>query len=169
MFGFLQRSDSDQVVVRSGLIEIHFQIVGCELRQNVAIFELDGTVVLEVYDDGAVQFTARRNAKIFGEFRCRANSLQGNDLGAVRMAPAAYLVGDAADFEGMGVRVLIGDEAADPGDAHQNAFIAQFAQRPVGGHARHAKGFDDVVFGRHTRRSAPLSGTDIVEDMPLHL
>src|SRR6202048_1918591 len=48
VFGFLQRSDFDQVVVRRGLIEIHFQIVGRELGQNVAAFELNGTIVLEV-------------------------------------------------------------------------------------------------------------------------
>src|SRR6202021_2477710 len=130
---------------------------------------LDGTGVLEVHDDGAVQFTALRNAEIFGEFPDRADPFQRNYLGAVHMASAADFIGDAADFEGMRMHVLIGDEASHPGNAHQNSLIAQFAQRAVRGHARHAKGFDDVVFRRNTRRCAPLAGTDIVENMPLYL
>jgi len=157
MFGFLQRRDFHQVVVRSGLIEIHLQIVGCELRQNIAFLQLDRPIVFEVYDDGAVQFAARCDAEIFGKVCDRANSLERNNLGAVRVAAAAYLVGDAADLERVCVGVLIGNEAADSGNAHQHAFIAQLAQRPIGGHARHAEGLHDVVLGRHAHRCAPFA------------
>src|ERR1700676_136216 len=76
VFGFLQRRDFDQVVGGSGLIEIHFQVVGRELRQYVTVFELDGTIILEVHDDRAKQFAARRDAEILGEVRYGAHPLQ---------------------------------------------------------------------------------------------
>src|ERR1700733_14646605 len=157
MLGLLQRCDFDQVVVGSGLVEIHFQIVGRELGKNVAVFELDGPVVFEVHDDRAVQLAAGCDAEILREICDGANALEGHDFGAVHMAPAADLVGDAADFERMRVCLPVGDEAADSGDAHQNAFVAQFAQGPIGRHARHAEGFYDVVFGRYPRRGSPLA------------
>jgi len=51
------------------------------------------------------------------------------------MSSAPYLVGDTADFEGMSMRMLIGDETADSGNAYQDAFVALFTQSPVGSHA----------------------------------
>ena len=74
---------------------------------------------------------------------------------AMHVPALANLVRDAADLQRMGARVAVGDEAADPGDANQNALVAQFAQRTVGRHARHAEGFHDLVLGRHPRIDVP--------------
>src|SRR6202046_4686099 len=169
MFRLLQGRNLDQIVVRCGAAEIHVQVIGRELRQNVAILELDGAVILEVHDQRAIQLTAGRNTKILREVCDGAYSFQRNDLGAVHVAALADLIGDAAYFQRMRACVAVGDEASDPSNTHQYAFVAQLAQRAVGRHPRYAKGSDQVVFGGHPSGRTPLAGTDVVENMTLDL
>jgi hypothetical protein len=85
------------------------------------------------------------------------------------VAPVAYLIRDTSDLQRMSMRMPIRHETSDPGNAHQHAFIAQFAQRAIGGHARHAEGLHDVVLRGHTRRRAPLAGADVVQNVALDL
>ena len=49
-------------------------------------------------------------------------------VGAMHVAALADLIGDAADLQRMRMRVAVSDEAADTGDTHQDAFVAQLAR-----------------------------------------
>jgi len=55
------------------------------------------------------------------------------------VAALADFVGDAANLERVGMGVAVRHEAADSRDAHQNPFVAQFAQRAVRRHAGYAE------------------------------
>jgi len=110
-----------------------------------------------------------RNAEVLGKFRHRPDSLERNHLGPMDVTALANLVRNAANLEGVRMGVPVRHEAAYAGDAHQHAFIAEFAQRTVGGHAGYAERFYEVVLGRYPGGRRPLSGADIVQDMTLHL
>ncbi len=62
-----------------------------------------------------------------GEIGHRPEPFERDDLGAMHVAAIADLLGDAADLERMRMRLSFRHEAADSGDAHQNALIAQLA------------------------------------------
>jgi len=168
MFGFLQRSDFAQVVVGRRRGEIHFQMVRRQLRQHAAVFQLHRAIVLEMHDQGAIELAARRDAEFLAQRGGGADSLERHDFGAMHMAALANFIGDGADLEGVRARMPVGDEAAHPGNADQHSFIAQFLERAVGCHARHAEGFYDLVFGRDAGGSGPLARADVGQNMALH-
>src|SRR5277367_2796615 len=165
----LQRRYMDQVVVGRCPAEVHVEVAGRERRRDVAVLELHRPVILEMHDQRAVQLATGRHAEVCGELGVGAHALEAHDLGAVHMAALADFLVDAANLERMRAGMAVGDEAADAGDAHQNALIAQLLERAIGGHARYAEFLDDVVLGRDARGDGPFAGADVLQNVALDL
>ena len=77
------------------------------------------------------------------------------------------LVSNVLHFEQVGLRPKVGNKRAAPGDPFDIAFIIEFSQRAIGGHARDVHRLDEFVFRWDPIAGAQFAGRDPINDQIL--
>ncbi len=141
------------------------EVVRGEEGGDEAFFELDGEIVFVVDDEGVEDFGAGAERKMRGGGGVGVDGFEGEDCGVVLVAAGGNVGGDVGDFQQGGAVGFWLDEGADTLDAAEMAFLLEFAQRAVDGHAGGADGGDEFVFGGDSRAVLPLARLDAGEEV----
>jgi hypothetical protein len=149
--------------------EVLLEVVGHDLRIDVAFFELHRRAVLQVQAHAMEHRGAGAQVEPGGHVGRGGDALHLDHVAAVVVPALADFAGDVGNLQQRGLRLVFRHEAPDAGHAHDAALLHQLAQRTVHRHARHAELGHQLVFGRQAVSGRPRAVLDLAGDVVLDL